>query len=90
MLFAGTVILGFDTDFTKPVFGWDYFHGNFYLAYKEVLNLLGTALVAAAAPDPLVHLPVLRPPERLVVAADPFQRGPAEHAEVDGVGRPPG
>ena len=46
VLFAGTVVLGFDTDFTKPVFGWDYFHGNFYLAYKEVLNLLGTALVA--------------------------------------------
>ena len=45
-LFAGTVILGFDTDFTEPVFGWNYFHGGFYLAYKEVLNVLGTALVA--------------------------------------------
>jgi Fe-S oxidoreductase/cytochrome b561 len=45
-LFVGTVILGFDTDFTEPVFGWNYFHGGFYLAYKEVLNLLGTALVA--------------------------------------------
>jgi Fe-S oxidoreductase/cytochrome b561 len=45
-LFAGTVILGFDTDFTDPVFGWNYFHGTFYLAYKEVLNVLGTALVA--------------------------------------------
>ena len=40
MLFAGTVILGFDTDFTDPVFGWNYFHGNFYLVYKEVLNVL--------------------------------------------------
>jgi Fe-S oxidoreductase/nitrate reductase gamma subunit len=46
VLFAGTVVLGFDTDFTSPLFGWDYFHGGFYLAYKEVLNLLGTALVA--------------------------------------------
>jgi hypothetical protein len=45
-LFAGTVILGFDTDFTDPVFGWNYFHGAFYLAYKEVLNVLGTALLA--------------------------------------------
>ena len=44
-LFAGTVILGFETDFTDPVFGWNYFHGDFYLVYKEVLNLLGTALV---------------------------------------------
>ena len=45
MLFAGTVILGFDTDFTDPVFGWNYFHGDFYLAYKEVLNVFGTALI---------------------------------------------
>ena len=43
VLFAGTVILGFDTDFTDPVFGWTYFHGNFYLVYKEVLNVFGTA-----------------------------------------------
>jgi Fe-S oxidoreductase len=46
VLFAGTVVLGFDTDFTTPVFGWSYFHGNFYLTYKEILNALGTALVA--------------------------------------------
>ncbi|HTU28007.1 MAG TPA: (Fe-S)-binding protein [Solirubrobacteraceae bacterium] len=44
-LFAGTVILGFDTDFLHPIFGINYFHGDFYLGYKEVLNLLGTALV---------------------------------------------
>ena len=44
-LFAGTVILGFQTDFTEPVFGVTYFHGTFYLLYKEVLNLLGTALI---------------------------------------------
>ncbi len=44
-LFAGTVILGFDTDFLQPVFGVSYFHGWFYLAYKEVLNVLGTLFV---------------------------------------------
>jgi Fe-S oxidoreductase len=44
-LFAGTVILGFDTDFFQPVFGVSYFHGTFYLVYKEVLNLLGTVFV---------------------------------------------
>ena len=27
------------------MFGWNYFHGTFYLAYKEVLNVLGTALL---------------------------------------------
>jgi Fe-S oxidoreductase/nitrate reductase gamma subunit len=45
VLFAGTVILGFDTDFLTPVFGVSYFHGNFYLIYKEVLNVFGTALI---------------------------------------------
>ncbi len=45
VLFAGTVILGFDTDFLMPVFGVSYFHGNFYLIYKEVLNVFGTALI---------------------------------------------
>ena len=45
VLFAGTVVLGFDTDFTDPVFGWNYFHGDFYLAYKETLNVLGTTLI---------------------------------------------
>jgi Fe-S oxidoreductase len=46
VLFAGTIVLGFDTDFTDPVFGWSYFHGDFYLVYKEALNVFGTALVA--------------------------------------------
>jgi len=45
VLFAGTVVLGFQTDFTDPVFGWTYFHGDFYLVYKEVLNLFGTGLI---------------------------------------------
>ena len=46
VLFIGTVVLAFDTDFTSPVFGWSYFHGSFYLVYKEVLNVFGTVLVA--------------------------------------------
>jgi hypothetical protein len=45
ILFIGTVVLGFNTDFTKPVFGWDYFHGGLYLGYKQVLNVFGTALL---------------------------------------------
>jgi Fe-S oxidoreductase/nitrate reductase gamma subunit len=45
VLFAGTVILGFDTDFLTPVFGISYFHGDFYLIYKEVLNVFGTLLI---------------------------------------------
>jgi Fe-S oxidoreductase len=60
VLAAGTVVLGFDTDFTRPVFGWDYFHGGFYLVYKETLNLLGTALVAGVVVM-MVRRAVLRP-----------------------------
>jgi Fe-S oxidoreductase/nitrate reductase gamma subunit len=46
VLFAGTVILGIDTDIMHPIFGVNYFRGNFYLGYKEALNIFGTALVA--------------------------------------------
>jgi Fe-S oxidoreductase/nitrate reductase gamma subunit len=60
VLFAGTVVLGFDTDFTDPVFGWNYFHGDFYLVYKEVLNLLGTALVVGLIAM-MVRRAVVRP-----------------------------
>jgi Fe-S oxidoreductase len=45
-LFAGTVIVALDTDLTGPVFGVHFFHGNFYLACKAALNILGTALIA--------------------------------------------
>jgi Fe-S oxidoreductase len=60
VLFAGTVILGFQTDFSDPLFGWTYFHGDFYLAYKEVLNLLGTALVVGVVVM-MVRRAIIRP-----------------------------
>jgi len=74
VLFAGTVILGFNTDFTEPVFGWNYFHGNFYLVYKEVLNVLGTVLIAGVLVM-MVRRAVLRP--RKLDYARP-DRGPGE------------
>src|SRR5579884_2568552 len=60
VLFAGTVVLGFDTDFTHPVFGWNYFHVDFYLAYKETLNVLGTALLVGVLVM-MVRRGILRP-----------------------------
>jgi Fe-S oxidoreductase len=62
ILFAGTVVLGFDTDFTSPVFGWNYFHGDFYLAYKEALNVFGTALIVGVLVM-MLRRAVLRPPK---------------------------
>jgi Fe-S oxidoreductase len=62
VLFAGTVVLGFDTDFLTPVFGVSYFHGNFYLIYKEVLNLFGTALIAGLLVM-MIRRAIVRPPK---------------------------
>jgi Fe-S oxidoreductase len=43
-LFAGTVILGLDTDITEPLLGWRFFQGNFYLVYSVILDVLGLPL----------------------------------------------
>ncbi len=74
VLFAGTVILGFDTDFTTPVFGWSYFHGSFYLIYKEVLNLFGTALVVGLLVM-MIRRAIVRPAKLDYARPD---RGPGE------------
>jgi len=62
LLFAGTTVLGFQTDFTAPVFGWHFWQGGFYLGYKLVLDLSGlmliVGLVALAA-----RRGALRPPK---------------------------
>jgi Fe-S oxidoreductase/nitrate reductase gamma subunit len=44
-LFAGTTILGIDTDLTRPLFHWDFWQGGFYLAYKLALDLAGVLLL---------------------------------------------
>jgi Fe-S oxidoreductase len=45
VLLAGTAILAFEDDFTKPLFGWTFWHGWFYLAYSLVLDIFGVLLV---------------------------------------------
>ncbi|MGD6741804.1 (Fe-S)-binding protein [Streptomyces sp. BH106] len=45
-LFAGTVIVALDHDILQPLFGVRIFQGNFYLACKTALNILGTGLIA--------------------------------------------
>jgi Fe-S oxidoreductase/nitrate reductase gamma subunit len=44
VLFAGTAILAFQEDFAKPLFGFDFWHGGFYLGYSLVLDVFGVAL----------------------------------------------
>ena len=73
-MFAGTVVLGFDTDFRSPVLGWSYFHGNFYLVYKEILNVLGTALIIGMLVV-VIRRAVVRPTKRDYARPD---RAPGE------------
>jgi Fe-S oxidoreductase len=74
VLFIGTVILAFQTDFTQPVFGWSYFHGDFYLAYKEVVNLLGIVLIVGVLAM-MVRRTVL-PPAKLDYSSQLTTSGP--------------
>jgi Fe-S oxidoreductase len=46
VLFAGTAILAFQDDFARPVLGFDFWHGWFYLAYSLFLDVFGLGLVA--------------------------------------------
>ena len=49
VLFAGTAILGFQDDFAKPVFGFDFWRGSFYLGYSLVLDVFGFGLAIGLA-----------------------------------------
>jgi len=46
VLFAGTVILAFQDDVARPIFGWTFWEGPFYLGYSLFLDLFGAAMVA--------------------------------------------
>ena len=45
VLFIGTSILAFQDDFAKPVLGWDFWRGPFYLGYSLFLDVFGAGLV---------------------------------------------
>ena len=62
VLFIGTGILAFQDDFAKPVLGWDFWHGPFYLGYSLFLDVFGAVLIVG-----LVILAVkrARKPKRL-------------------------
>ena len=44
-LFAGTTILALDTDVSQPIFGYDFFKGDFYLWYSLALDVMGAVLL---------------------------------------------
>ncbi len=45
ILLIGTIIVLIEADVTVPIFGWSFYQGNFYLAYKLVVNLGGVMLI---------------------------------------------
>jgi Fe-S oxidoreductase len=45
VLFIGTAILAFQDDIAEPIFGWDFWHGWFYLGYSLFLDVFGAALL---------------------------------------------
>lgn len=63
-LFAGTIILAINTDFTEPVFGWRFFKGNFYLGYSIVLDIMGLVLIAGLAAM-MIRRGIIKPRPRL-------------------------
>jgi len=62
VLFAGTTILAFQDDFAKPVLGFDFWRGSFYLGYSLVLDVFGIALAVGLA---IMIVKRLRHPPRL-------------------------
>src|SRR5437879_1431208 len=49
VLFSGTAILGFQDAISKPLFGFDFWRGTFYLGYSLVLDVFGIALAIGLA-----------------------------------------
>jgi Fe-S oxidoreductase len=62
VLFAGTSILAFQDDVAKPLLGFDFWRGSFYLGYSLILDVFGFALAVGLA---VMGVKRLRRPERL-------------------------
>jgi len=62
VLFAGTAILAFQDDLAKPLFGFDFWRGTFYLGYSLILDVFGLALALGLG---VMAVKRLRHPARL-------------------------
>ena len=62
VLFAGTVILAFQDDVAKPIFGFDFWRGGFYLGYSLFLDIFGFGLAVGLV---IMGVKRLRHPRRL-------------------------
>ncbi|HEY2936566.1 MAG TPA: heterodisulfide reductase-related iron-sulfur binding cluster [Gaiellaceae bacterium] len=62
VLFAGTAILAFQDDVAKPLLGFDFWRGSFYLGYSLVLDVFGVGLAVGLG---VMAVKRLRHPARL-------------------------
>src|SRR5205085_11419690 len=60
VLFIGTVILAINDDVTRPFFGFDFWHGAFYLGYSLFLDVFGAALIVGLTVQAVIR-GVVRP-----------------------------
>jgi Fe-S oxidoreductase len=49
VLFAGTIILAIQGEVARPLFGFDFWRGEFYLGYSFFLDIAGAALILGLA-----------------------------------------
>ena len=45
LLFIGTAVITLEYDIVEPLFGWTFWHGQFYLWFSLILDLAGLALI---------------------------------------------
>ena len=45
-LFAGTSIITLDHDILKPLIGWEFWYGSFYLVFSVIMDVAGVGLIA--------------------------------------------
>jgi Fe-S oxidoreductase/nitrate reductase gamma subunit len=64
VLFIGTIIVLLEADIARPFFGFSFYQGAFYVAYKLIINLFGLlfliGLLMAVQRRYLQHLPKFR------------------------------
>lgn len=60
VLFIGTVILAFQDDVAKPIFGFEFFRDDFYLGYSLFLDVFGAAMLVGLVVM-VVKRAILRP-----------------------------
>ena len=77
--------MAINVDITRPLFGWDFLTGNFYLAYKFLLNVFGIAFLGGLVAM-MVRRGIVRPRKLDYTPQDPAGASSRERAHRYAVG----